>query len=179
MTSRANSLKSLLSLLPACHYYTLELIIAHFASVIQETDPDRIIDLATIWGGILLRADIETTTTIHDTHAIQFFLDVIMNFDLIFKVDESLMNDSIFNSFQSNLSPPIRINLPLLTPLPAFSSLELKKETVYNGEMNELNEVIPSNHKDSNANSVNVFDYGETSSKINLDDPWSMSGGNV
>lgn len=70
---RLNSLKSLLTMLPSSHYHTLDIIISHFALVCKGADPAKILRLASVWGVILHRPEIENTVNIYDKHAMRFF----------------------------------------------------------------------------------------------------------
>lgn len=70
---RLNSLQSLLSMLPPSHYFTLDLIISHFALVVKCASNEKIMRLATVWGNILHKPEVDNGITVFDKHAMRFF----------------------------------------------------------------------------------------------------------
>ncbi|KAI9032777.1 hypothetical protein CLU79DRAFT_727913 [Phycomyces nitens] len=123
--SRLISISKLLATLPTTNYCTLRALMNHFHKLFEDAEEEHSIDLldnlATTFGHILIRPQIETTLRINDKHPQRLLRDLIKNFEDIFpaeahktQIDNSNKRPGITNSDSSSKEPSL--------DAPSFSS---------------------------------------------------------
>ncbi|KAL0073052.1 Rho GTPase activation protein, partial [Phycomyces blakesleeanus] len=123
--SRLVSITKLLATLPTTNYYTLKTLMKHFHKLFKESDDEHntelLDNLATTFGHILIRPQIETTIRIYDKHPQRLLRDLIKSFDDIFfaeaykiQTDHSNRRPGVTNTDSSSKEPSL--------DAPSFSS---------------------------------------------------------